>query len=76
MPRSELRKVVNVVRRFGLGFPEVSFKLVSDNREIFHLFPEILERRIDHLLDPTLLKAFITNYFGEEIMFYQVSWEV
>ena len=54
--RSELRKVVNVVRRFGLGFPEVSFKLVSDNREIFHLFPEILERRIDHLLDPTYSK--------------------
>ena len=52
-PRTELRKVVNVVRRFGLGFPEISFKLVSDSRDIFHIDAENLEQRIDHLLDPT-----------------------
>ena len=52
-PRTELRKIVDVVRRFGLGFPEVSFKLVSDNRDIFHVKTENLEERIDNLLDPT-----------------------
>ena len=52
-PRTELRKVVDVVRRFGLGFPEISFKLVSDGRDIFHIDAETLEQRIDHLLDPT-----------------------
>ena len=52
-PRTELRKVVNVVRRFGLGFPEISFKLVSDGRDIFHIDAENLEQRIDHLLDST-----------------------
>jgi len=52
-PRTELRKIVDVVRRFGLGFPEVSFKLVSDNRDIFHVKTENLEDRIDNLLDPT-----------------------
>lgn len=51
--RTELRKVVDVVRRFGLGFPEISFKLVSDGRDIFHIDAENLEQRIDHLLDPT-----------------------
>lgn len=52
-PRTELRKIVDVVRRFGLTFPEVSFKLVSDNRDIFHVKTENLEDRIDNLLDPT-----------------------
>ena len=52
-PRTELRKIVDVVRRFGLAFPEVSFKLVSDNRSIFHIKTENLEDRIDNLLDPT-----------------------
>ena len=49
-PRTELRKIVDVVRRFGLAFPEVSFKLVSDNRDIFHVKTENLEDRIDNLL--------------------------
>ncbi|MBT6711355.1 MAG: DNA mismatch repair endonuclease MutL, partial [Candidatus Marinimicrobia bacterium] len=52
-PRTELRKIVDVVRRFGLAFPEVSFKLVSDDRDIFHVKTENLEDRIDNLLDPT-----------------------
>ena len=34
-PRTELRKIVDVVRCYGLAFPEVAFKLVSDNRDIF-----------------------------------------
>ena len=52
-PRTELRKIVDVVRRYGLGFPEVTFKLVSDNRDIFHVKSETLEDRIDNLMDPT-----------------------
>ena len=52
-PRTELRKIVDVVRRYGLAFPEVIFKLVSDNRDIFHVKSETLEERIDNLLDPT-----------------------
>tara|TARA_B000000441_G_C21745963_1_gene357752 strand:+ start:474 stop:2258 length:1785 start_codon:yes stop_codon:yes gene_type:complete len=52
-PRTELRKIVDVVRCYGLAFPEVAFKLVSDNRDIFHVLPEPLEDRIDNLLDPT-----------------------
>jgi DNA mismatch repair protein MutL len=52
-PRTELRKIVDVVRRFGLAFPEVSFKLISDDRDIFHVKTENLEDRIDNLLDPT-----------------------
>ena len=52
-PRTELRKIVDIVRRYGLAFPEVTFKLVSDNRDIFHVKSETLEDRIDNLLDPT-----------------------
>ena len=52
-PRTELRKIVDVVRRYGLSFPDVEFRLISDNRIVFHLKSETLEERIDHLLDPT-----------------------
>jgi len=52
-PRTELRKIVDVVRSFGLAFPEVEFKLIADNRDVFHVQPEPLESRIDAMLDPT-----------------------
>ena len=52
-PRTELRKIVDVVRCYGLAFPEVAFKLIADNRDIFHVLPEPLQERIDNLLDPT-----------------------
>jgi len=52
-PRTELRKIVDVVRSFGLAFPEAEFKLTADNRDVFHVQPEPLESRIDAMLDPT-----------------------
>ena len=55
-PRTELRKIVDIVRRYGLAFPDISFKLVADGREIFNLKREKLEDRIDKLLDPTYSK--------------------
>ncbi len=55
-PRTELRKIVDIVRRYGLAFPDISFKLISDDREIFNLNREKLEDRIDKLLDPTYSK--------------------
>ena len=52
-PRTELRKIVDVVRCYGLAFPDVEFRLVADDRGIFHVHAEPLEERIDNLLDPT-----------------------
>ena len=52
-PRTELRKIVDVVRCYGLAFPDVEFRLVADDRDIFHVHSEPLEERIDNLLDPT-----------------------
>ena len=52
-PRTELRKIVDVVRCYGLAFPDVEFRLVADDRDIFHVHTEPLEERIDNLLDPT-----------------------
>ena len=52
-PRTELRKIVDVVRCYGLAFPDVEFRLVADDRDIFHVHAEPLEERIDNLLDPT-----------------------
>ena len=58
--RTELRKIVDVVRCYGLAFPEVAFRLIADNRNIFHIFPESLEQRIDNLLDPTYSRNLLT----------------
>ena len=52
-PRTELRKIVDVVRCYGLAFPDVEFKLLADSRDVFHVHSESLEDRIDNLLDPT-----------------------
>lgn len=52
-PRTEMRKVVDVIRRFGLAYPEVAFKIISDEKEILSVLPESLEERIDALFDPT-----------------------
>ena len=52
-PRTELRKIVDVVRCYGLAFPDVEFRLVADDRDVFHVHAEPLEERIDNLLDPT-----------------------
>ena len=52
-PRTELRKIVDVVRCYGLAFPDVEFRLLADDRDIFHVHAEPLEERIDNLLDPT-----------------------
>jgi DNA mismatch repair protein MutL len=48
----EFRKVVEMVRRFSLSYPDRAFKLVSDNRDIMNLLPEDLENRIVHVMDP------------------------
>ncbi|MBT3589133.1 MAG: DNA mismatch repair endonuclease MutL [Candidatus Marinimicrobia bacterium] len=52
-PRTEMRKVVDIVRRYGLAYPEVAFKIISDEKEILSVLPESLEERIDALFDPT-----------------------
>ena len=51
-PRAEFRKVVEMVRRFSLGYPECSFNLISDGRDILKLKKEDLEDRIVNVMDP------------------------
>lgn len=52
-PKTEFRKIVEMLRRFGLAWPEVAFHLTSDDRVILDLKPEPLADRIVSLLDPT-----------------------
>ena len=62
---SEFRQIVKMVRRFGLDFPDVSFILEHNNKNILNLTPESLENRIVSLNDPTfrdqLLKVELTK---------------
>ena len=51
-PRMEFRKVVEMIRRFALSYPDRAFKLISDNRDILNLQSEDLESRIVHVMDP------------------------
>ncbi len=52
-PRTELRHIVKMLRRFALGHPEIKFKLNADNRQLLHLTPKPLADRIADILDPT-----------------------
>ena len=51
-PRVEFRKIVEMIRRYALSNPSVSFNLVSDERNILNLNSESLEDRIVHVMDP------------------------
>ena len=51
-PRVEFRKVVEIIRRYALSNPSISFKLISDERDIIKLNNEIPEDRIVHVMDP------------------------
>ena len=50
---TEFRKIVKMLRRFGLDFPEVSFQLMHNDKTILNLTPENLEERIIALTDPS-----------------------
>jgi len=51
--RVEFRQIVQMVRRYGLAYPEVAFRLIHDEKEIINIQSESLKERIDNLLDPT-----------------------
>ena len=50
---TEFRKIVKMLRRFGLEFPEVSFQLMHNDKTILNLTPENIEERIIALTDPS-----------------------
>jgi DNA mismatch repair protein MutL len=50
---TEFRKIVKMLRPFGLEFPEVSFQLMHNDKTILNLTPENLEERIIALTDPS-----------------------
>ena len=45
-PNTEYRYVIDTVRRFALGYPELRFQLFSNDAEIFALEPAGLKKRI------------------------------
>jgi len=58
--RTEGQQIVQVVKRFALAWPEVHFKLVSDDRVILDLPPAGgLRERLAALYNPALARALI-----------------
>ena len=51
--RTEGRKIIDMVRRFGLSRPSIGFTLVVDGKKIIELFPEKFDERIGSLFDNT-----------------------
>jgi DNA mismatch repair protein MutL len=62
-PRVEFRKIVEMIRRYALSNPSVSFNLVSDKRDILNLNNESLEDRIVHVMDPAYRDQLLKLYF-------------
>lgn len=56
----ELRLVMDVVRAYGLSYPEISFSLLSDSRELLHL-PRVdsPRERLPYFLDRSLFEALV-----------------
>ena len=52
-PRTETRKIIDMVRRFGLSRPNLGFRLTVDGKKVIELFPEDLSERIGSLFDNT-----------------------
>ena len=57
--RTEGRKIIDMVRRFGLSRPSIGFTLVVDGKKIIELFPEKFDERIGSLFDNTYKKNLI-----------------
>ena len=58
-PRTEGRKIIEMVKRFGLSNPLVGFSLVVDGKKILSLISEKLPERIGSLFDNTYKKNLI-----------------
>ena len=52
-PRTEARKIIDMVRRFGLSRPNIGYSLTVDGKKVIELFPEELAERIGSLFDNT-----------------------
>ena len=58
-PRTEGRKIIEMVKRFGLSNPQVGFSLVVDGKKVINLLIETLPERIGSLFDSTYQKNII-----------------
>ena len=58
-PRTEGRKIIEMVKRFGLSNPQVGFSLVVDGKKVISLLIETLPERIGSLFDNTYQKNII-----------------
>ena len=52
-PKTEGRKIIEMVRRFGLSRPNIGFSLIIDGKKVIDLFTEELDDRIGSLFDNT-----------------------
>jgi len=52
-PKTEGRKIIEMVRRFGLSRPNIGFSLIVDGKKVIDLFTEELDDRIGSLFDNT-----------------------
>ena len=58
-PRTEGRKIIEMVKRFGLSNPQVGFSLFVDGKKVINLLIETLPERIGSLFDNTYKKNII-----------------
>ena len=45
-PRTESRKIIDMVRRFGISRPNLGFSLIVDGKKVIDLYPEEFDERI------------------------------
>jgi len=79
-PRTEARKIIETVKRFGLSCPDLGLSLVTDGKKIIDLIPETLGDRIGSLFDNTypknLIPIMISKADTKSFIFFQIEWSV
>lgn len=63
-PNTEYRYIIDTVRRFALGYPQLRFQLYSNNSEVFILEPSDLKTRI--------IKVF-SNHYEQKLIKIEVN---
>ena len=65
-PKTEMRHIIQSVKRFALCYPEIAFRLVSDEKELMNLQSASLRERIGQVNDPTYKQNVLPVNYAKE----------
>ena len=65
-PKTEMRHIIQSVKRFALSYPEIAFRFVSEEKELMNLQSTSLKDRIGQVNDPTYKQNVLPVLYEKE----------